>query len=111
MQKCNSWRRWRSDELRADHGKSGGVWALHDLVKYCLQEIKSPAEIVGYSWSLTIPAEEKLIHFHRTGQLKTEADVRKSIKEQAKQGASGAQKEFFNLVQARQQREQMNSRK
>lgn len=45
------------------------------------------------------------------GQLKTEAEVRKSIKEQAKQGASGAQKEFFNLVQARQQREQMNSRK
>ena len=45
------------------------------------------------------------------GQLKTEAEVRKAIKEQAKQGASGAQREFFNLVQERRNAEQMNRKR
>ena len=45
------------------------------------------------------------------GQLKTEAEVRKAIKEQAKQGASGAQREFFNPVQERRNAEQMNRKR
>ena len=80
------------------HFVSGGVWALHDLVKYCLQEIKSPAEIVGYSWSLTIPAAEKLIHYHRTGQLSEMSFIFDCGMSQWSRGALGLLKENSKKV-------------
>lgn len=48
---------------------SGGVWALHDLVKYCLNEI-GPASIIGFSWNLTTPAAGKLLYLKNAGLLR-----------------------------------------
>lgn len=80
------------------HFVSGGVWALHDLVKYCLQEMKQPAAMVGYSWSLTTPAAEKLLHYRRTGQLSEMSFIFDCGMSQWSRGALGLLKEHSHKV-------------
>lgn len=49
---------------------SQGDWALHDMVRYFCQQT-GPVEMIGFSWSLTMPAAEKLLKLKQDGFLKS----------------------------------------
>ncbi len=50
------------------HFVSGGLWSLTDIVHYTLKNT-GRAELIGYSWSFTAPAAQKLIHLKTIGLI------------------------------------------
>ena len=50
------------------HFVSGGLWSLVDIVHYVLKNIGA-ASLIGYSWSFTAPAAQKLIHLKTDGLI------------------------------------------
>ena len=51
------------------HFVTAGSWALHDLVKYLLTQT-GPADLLAFTWSLTIPAAVTLIRQQEAGNLR-----------------------------------------
>jgi hypothetical protein len=50
------------------HFVSGGLWSLTDIVHYTLKNT-GRAKLIGYSWSFTAPAAQKLIHLKSIGLI------------------------------------------
>lgn len=50
------------------HFVSGGLWSLTDIVHYTLKNT-GRARLIGYSWSFTAPAAQKLIHLKSIGLI------------------------------------------
>ena len=61
----------------------------------------------------TVVGKEKKIDpiWIKRGRLKAEAEVRKSILSQAKQGSSPAQKEYMNIIKSRETQERREKAK
>ena len=53
---------------RTLHFVSGGLWSLTDIVHYVLRNT-GRANLIGYSWSFTAPAAQKLIHLKDVGLI------------------------------------------
>ena len=58
----------RLEQNKTLHFVSGGLWSLTDIVHYTLKNT-GRAKLIGYSWSFTAPAAQKLIHLKSIGLI------------------------------------------
>lgn len=52
------------------HYVSAGSWALHDLLRYVIQQV-GPADVLGFTWSITQPAADQLVDMIQKGEIKS----------------------------------------
>ena len=59
-------------ELQTDtdvHYVSAGAWALHDLIRYCLDRT-GPGDVIGFTWSMTNSAIDAILDMIGSGLIR-----------------------------------------